>query len=405
MPAYHYIAYDSVGTKVKGVLVADGATHARSLLTKEGLFPEKLTETREKRAGSRFSLVRRATLNQENLAVFSRQIAVLLTARIPLDEALNVLMGSDVGGQVNSIAAQLQNQIRDGLSLSAAMAKLPGAFPDYYRAAIAAGENSGELERVCEVLAEFIESRLAMRDTTVNSLVYPIFVGAVSLVVAGILLINVVPELALLFEQTGQPLPAITLASIAIGNFLTAHWAILIAGLLISVLAVKALYARPRPRMLFHRVLLRIPVFGPLARLKAAVLFLRTLSLALAANVPAVSAMRYAANAIDNEALQKEAAATYAMVEEGQRIASAMRKVTALPVIALQMLESGEKSGRLAEMATRAASLAETSLAIRSKRVATLMEPIMMMGVGGLVLLIVLSVLLPIFDLQTSFVN
>ncbi|MGY3670874.1 type II secretion system F family protein (plasmid) [Marinovum sp. KMM 9989] len=405
MAAFSYTAFDGKGAKVRGVLVADGLGHARTLLGKQGLFPETLTETSEKQAGGRLKSLRSTALSQENLAVFSRQLAVLLAAQIPLDEALRVLMGSEVGGPVNRVAALLQTHIRDGLSLPAAMNRLPGAFPDYYRAAIAAGESSGELERVCDVLAEFIETRMALRDTTVNSLVYPLFVGAVSLVVAGILLMNVVPELALLFEQTGQPLPPITQASIAIGNFLADNWPYLAGGILALVSGLRLLLKRPGPRRFYHRTLLRLPVLGPLARLKAAVLFLRTFSLVLAANVPAVSALRHAAAAIDNVVLRDEAAGSYELVEQGQRIAAAMKTVSALPVIALQMLESGERSGRLVEMTTRAAGLAERSLAFRSKRVATLLEPLMMMTVGGLVLVIVLSVLLPIFDLQTTFVN
>jgi general secretion pathway protein F len=405
MAAFSYTAYDSAGKKIRGVLVADGPSHARALLGKQGLFPETLTETRDTQASGRKFGWRQPTLNQENLAVFSRQLAVLLSAQIPLDEALRVLTGSEVGGQVNKIAALLQAHIRDGLSLPAAMDKLPGAFPDYYRAAFAAGESSGELERVCEVLAEFIESRLALRDTTVNSLVYPLFVGAVSLVVAGILLMNVVPELALLFEQSGQPLPQLTLISIAIGNFLGANWPSLAAGIVGLIVGLRLFLRRPAPRRLYHRILVQIPVAGPLARLKAAVLFLRTFSLVLAANVPAVSALRHAAAAIDNDVLRTEAAEASVLVEQGQRISTAMKSVSALPVIARQMLDSGESSGQLAQTTARAASLAERSLAVRSKRIATLLEPVLMMTVGGLVLVIVLSVLLPIFDLQTTFVN
>jgi general secretion pathway protein F len=405
MAAFSYTAYDSAGKRKRGVLVADGASHARALLGSQGLFPETLTETTENAAQTRLPALRKPALSQENLAVFSRQLAVLLAAQIPLDEALRVLSGSEVGGQINKIAAQLQAHIRDGLSLPGAMDKLPGAFPDFYRAAIAAGESSGELERVCDVLAEFIESRLALRDTTVNSLVYPLFVGAVSLVVAGILLMNVVPELAQLFEQSGQPLPQLTLVSIAIGNFLGANWPYLAAGLVGLMIGLRLVFSRPGPRQWLHRMVLKIPIFGPLARLKAAVLFLRTFSLVLAANVPAVPALRHAAAAIDNDVLRDEAGRAHVLVEQGQPIAAAVKPVSALPVIALQMLESGEKSGQLTETTARAASLAERSLAFRSKRVATLMEPVMMMTVGGLVLVIVLSVLLPIFDLQTTFVN
>ncbi|MEO0678073.1 MAG: type II secretion system F family protein, partial [Pseudomonadota bacterium] len=342
MSAFTYVAYDKGGTKQKGVMVADGEAHARALLAKEGLFVEKLTETRERESLTRGRILRRTTLTLEDLAVFTRQIAILFSAQIPVDEALRALMSSQSDGQVSQIAAELQAHIHDGLSLSAAMGKLPGAFPDYYRSAIAAGESMGGLERVCEVLADFIESRLAMRDKTVTSLVYPLFVGAVSLVVAAILLINVVPEVALLFEQTGQPLPGLTLAAIGLGEFLAAYWMWLAIGILGGALGLRALFLLPGPRLALHSFILRIPVFGPIAELKGAVLYLRTLALVLAADIPATKALRYAAEAIDNLKLRREAAASSGMVEEGQRIAAALRTVPGLPLVAQQMLESGE---------------------------------------------------------------
>ncbi|MEL6452372.1 MAG: type II secretion system F family protein [Pseudomonadota bacterium] len=405
MSAYQYVAYDQSGARVKGVLVADGEAHARALLTQEGLFPEKVTETRARPQRQRIGTWRKAALSPEDLAIFTRQISVLFAARIPVDEALQALMTGQAGGQINHVAAELQAHVRDGLPLSAAMGRLPGAFPDYYRAAIAAGENSSELEKICDVLAEFIEGRLTLRDQAVNSLFYPLFVGVVSLIVAAILLINVVPEVALLFEQTGQPLPALTRGSIALGDFLAAQWPVLAVALLVIGGGVRAIFTLPGPRFAYHRAVLRLPLLGPLARLKGAVLYLRTLHLVLAANMPAVQAMTYAAQAIDNLKLRADAAGSTQMVEEGQRLAAAIRSVPGLPAIALQMLDSGEKSGRLAEMAERAAQLVEFNLASRAQRLASLLEPVLMMVVGGMVLTIVLSVLLPIFELQTSFVN
>lgn len=405
MSAYQYVAYDQAGTKRKGVLVADGEAHARALLAKDGLFVETLAQTRTPHKRTRSALFRRSALSPEDLAVFTRQIAILFSAQIPVDEALKALMATQEDGPVSRVSAELQAYIHDGLSLSAAMGRMPGAFPEYYRSAVAAGENTGGLDRVCEVLAEFIETRLAMRDKTVTSLVYPLFVGAVSLVVAAILLINVVPEVALLFEQNGQPLPGLTQVAIAIGSFLAAHWVVLSLAVLGVAIGLRGLLLLRGPRFAFHGFVLRLPVIGPIAKLKAAVLYLRTLSLVLAANIPATQALQYAANAIDNLKLRQDAAASGKLVEEGQRIASALKNVPGLPVVAVQMLESGETSGRLTDMADRAARLVEFNLVSRSQRVASLMEPIMMMAVGGLVLTVVLSVLLPIFDLQTSFVN
>lgn len=405
MSAWQYTAYDSDGRQVKGVLVADGESHARGLLRESGLFPERLAPAREherswwpRRAGRR-------RLSVEELAVFTRQMAVLIGAELPVDEALEVFTRSEAGGAVRRVAAELRSRVRDGLPLSRALGAEAGTFPGYYVAAVAAGESSGELARVCETLADFIETRQAVRDRAATALVYPAFVGTVSLVVAGILLVNVAPEIVALFEQTGQPLPAITRASLGVGHFLGTYWLRLGAGLVVLAVLVRAALGLPRVRSARDRLLLRLPVIGRFARLRAASLYLRTLALVLSGRMPGNVAMSFAVEAIANSKLRNEAIRAHAEVEEGRRMVSAMKGMSALPPIALQLIESGERSGRLVEMSARAATIVENSLRERSQRLSTLLEPVMMMLVGGLVLVIVLSVLLPIFDLQTTFVR
>lgn len=405
MSAWQYTAYDSEGRQVKGALVADGESHARGLLRESGLFPERLAPAREQ---ERSWLPRRLgprRLSVEELAVFTRQMAVLIGAELPVDEALQVFTQSEAGGAVRRIAAELRSRVRDGLSLSRALGAETGTFPGYYVAAIAAGESSGELARVCETLADFIETRQAVRDKAATALVYPAFVGAVSLVVAGILLVNVAPEIVALFEQTGQPLPAITRISLGVGHFLGAYWPWIGAGFLVLVVLARSALGLPRVRSAHDRLLLRLPVIGRLARLRAAALYLRTLALVLSGRMPGNVAMSFAVEAVANSKLRAEAMQAHVAVEEGRRMVSAMKGMSALPPIALQLIESGERSGRIMEMSARAATIVENSLREQNQRLSTLLEPIMMMLVGGFVLVIVLSVLLPIFDLQTTFVR
>ena len=405
MSAWQYTAYDSSGRRVKGVLVADGEANARGLLREGGLFPESLTPARERHRSWGLRRAGRRRMSVEELAVFTRQMAVLIGAELPVDEALMVVTQSQTGGVVRRLAAELRARVRDGLSLSRALEAQAGTFPSYYVAAIAAGEGSGELARVCENLADFTETRQAVRDKAATALVYPAFVGAVSLVVAGILLVNVAPEIVALFDQTGQPLPEITRVSLAIGQFLGAYWAWMGAGLAGLVVAAHLALGLPGVRAACDRLLLRLPVIGGLVRLRAAALYLRTLALVLSGRMPGNVAMSFAVEAVANTKLRAEAVRAHVAVEEGRRMVSAMKGMSALPPIALQLIDSGERSGRLAEMSARAASIVENSLKERNQRLSTLLEPVMMILVGGVVLVIVLSVLVPIFDLQTTFVE
>ena len=402
MTAYTYTAYDKTGRRVTGVLVADGTAEARSQLAAQGLYTESLSTRQPAGQGAWLARLRQKSLDAEGLALFTRQVSVLLASRVPVDKALDVMIGSRTASRVNRVAADLQAQVRDGLSLSGAMARHPGSFPDFYRAAVEAGESSGYLPDVCEVLADYLEDRLTRRDKTVTSLVYPLFVGAVSLVVAGVLLVNVVPEMVALFEQTGQALPPITRVTIALSGALAAHWPWLAAGAAGLGFGAAAVFRRPGPKRALHRVVLRLPVFGPLARARASLLFLRTLSLVLTARVPVVPALRHAHNAVDNLSIRAESAQVATLVERGQSVTDAIGTIPSLPVIARQMIENGERSGQLARMTERAARMQEFDLSTRAQRVAALLEPLLLMVVGGLVLVILLSVLLPILTMQTG---
>jgi len=403
MSAYSYIAYDADGQKHKGVLVADGEAHAMGLLRERGLFPDRVQPAKDDTKSSR--LFGRRRLSEEDRVVLTRQLAVLIGAELPVDEALSVLMQSDMGGAIRPVAAELQAMVRDGLSLSRAMAEQKGSFPDTMVAAIAAGEQSGELGEVLETLATFLENRQSLAEQTATALVYPAFVGVVSLVVAAILLTTVAPELLALFEQTGQELPTITKLSVGFGEFLADAWPFVIAGLIGLGIAIMLLLRIQAVYRVYDRVLLTLPLVGRMRRLSSGALYLRTLALVLSSKLPANRAMRFAAQAIRSPALREQAEQGHGMVEGGRRLATGLREITAVPSIAVQLIESGERSGRLAIMAERAASVTEAMIGTLRQRLSALLEPLMMMLVGSMVLIIVLSVMLPIFDLQTGFVR
>ncbi len=405
MTAYSYTAYTNSGQRRRGVLVADSETHVREILSRQELFPEEIHATESSVPGKRrrpgFPVSGR--LRREDLVLFTRQLAVLLDAGLPVDAALEMIMQSESGSAVKRLAARSSARIREGQSLARALRAEEGALPTYFCAAVAAGERSGALAEVFETLAEFAETRRTETGKIANALLYPAFVASVAVIVAAILVIHVAPEIVAMLQTAGQPLPLITEFTIGVGAFIHTHWISLAAAGVLGLLGARVLTRASTTRRHWERLVLRLPGVGRLVRLSAAAQYLRTLALVLTSRLPVVEATRCAEEAIVNGLLREEAAAAHNMLESGHPLAACLRKISALPPITIRLIDSGEKSSRLAVMTERAAWMAEERFNADMNRISTLLEPVLMLLIGVLVLAIVLSVLLPIFDLQTAF--
>lgn len=409
MKAYAYTAYTSAGRKRRGTVVAETEADATAQLAAQDLFPADLSEARRrgsKRAGGETgpgrgagSRWRQRRLIPDLQAVFTRQMAVMLAAELPVDEALEAVRA---GGHpaLDAMAAQARAALLDGGMLSEALAD--AGFPPFYLAALRAGEEAGELAAVFDGLANHLEQQNTGRAQIATALVYPGFVAAVSVLVCGILMVNVAPEIVAMFEMTGRPLPPLTVAVLAVSDFLrdqAAALAVLAAALAVFLAAVPRV---PRLRHLRDRILLRLPVLGRLARLDEAVQYMRTLALVLGSRHAVLSAASSAAGVLEIARFQDEAAAVAAAVRQGESLSAALGRLSFLPPVARQLISAGEVSVQLARMTGRAADLTEHRLQTERKRIAALLEPVLMMLVGGLVLVIVLAVLLPVFDLQAA---
>ncbi|MGH1414398.1 MAG: type II secretion system F family protein [Pelagimonas sp.] len=402
MKAYSYTAYTSSGRKRTGTIVAETQTHATDQLASQDLFVSDLVETQAGGAKSKLlSGGRTRRLGPDLQAVFTRQMAVMLGAELPVDAALEAVR---TGGHpaLEIVAARTRADLLDGGSLSFALEQSGAGFPPYYFATLRAGEEAGELANVFSELADHLEELNLGKAQIATALIYPAFVAAVSLLVCGILMVNVAPEIVAMFEMTGRDLPPITVVVIAISDAILDNW----AGLALALVALAAFaIAVPRVPSLRHwrdRTVLKLPLLGRLFRMSQAVQYMRTLALVLGSRHAVLSAVDSAASVLTVAQFQGEGQAVSTAVRQGQSLASALEELSFLPPIARQLISAGEVSVRLAPMTGRAAALTEHRLSAERKRIAALLEPMLMMVVGALVLVVVLAVLLPVFDLQAA---
>lgn len=400
MRAFAYVAYTAEGRRKAGTVVAETESHASEQLRKQGLYVSELT-ARARSRGPRLPGLGRARLSRDLQAVFTRQMAVLLGAEMAVDAALGTLRTAGSTPALDLVVARAQAALLQGDSLATALETCGAGFPRYYLAAVQAGETAGELSAVFESLADHLETARSDRAQLGSALVYPAFVAVVSVLVAGVLFVTVAPEIVALFETSGRPLPALTQVMMTAARWIEGHLP-LIGGAALALLALIVLSARlPALRNLRDGLFLRLPVVGRLIRMAAAVQYLRTLALVLDARHTIPIAVDSAASVLTINRFRDEAEQVATAIRAGESLSAALEALSIVPPVARQLIGAGEVSARLARMTGRAAALVENGLSTQRKRLAALMEPALMMLVGGMVLVIVLSVLLPIFDLQT----
>lgn len=400
MRAFAYNAFTASGKRRKGTIVAESEIMAAKALRDQGLFAEeisaKTTAPRKWAIGSLF----RPKVTDSMRAVFVRQMAVLLSSGISAEQALETVHSAGGMPAIEAAAAHATAALMDGAPLSEALARSGAGFPPFILSSIRAGETAGELPIVFETLADYLEEAGTDKAALSTALIYPAFVASVALLVCGVLMINVAPEIVAMFETSGRPLPPLTRVVLAITGWIETYWTMLAGGFASLCLAIVVLGRRPFWRDRWHGLVLRMPLFGRYARMSEAAQYLRTLALVIASRHPVVDAVENAAQVLRIQKFRDEAKATRIDVEAGQSMSEAMQKMTLIPPVCCQLIRAGEQSARLARMTERAAVLVETWVSNDRKRMIALLDPLLMIVVGVLVLVIVLAVLLPIFDLQ-----
>lgn len=401
MQPFAYIAYNEKGQRKTGTLVAESERAAFEALKAQGLMASDIEAKASARVGGRSG----AKLDADERAIFSRQMAVLLAADLPMEAALDAVIESEGSRAMQAFGAEMKAATLEGYPLSDAIERSRAGFPPFYTSSLRAGEKSGDLDAVFGGLADYLEAQGANRAEIATALIYPAFVAAVSLVVCAVLVTSVAPEVVAMFEVTGQPLPELTQAVLGASEWVQRNWIALSVVLAAAVAGGAVLLRMPAVRDRVERVWMRVPVFGRLRRLSVAAQYLRTMALVLGSRQTAVNAATSAADVLSVSSQRHQADEVVTAVKQGESLANAVRRFTLLPPVALQLIRVGEESARLAQMTERAAVLAETWLANDRKRIASILDPVLMMVVGVFVLIIVLAILLPIFELQSVVIN
>jgi general secretion pathway protein F len=330
----------------------------------------------------------------------TRHLATLIGAGLPIEEALGAAAEQAGRPRLKSMLMAVRARVLEGHSLAAALAEYPVAFDDLYRSTVAAGEHSGHLEQVLENLSDFTERRQESGQNVQMALMYPLVLVAISLLIVGGLLAWVVPEIVSVYDDTGQDLPWLTVALIALSGFL-ADWGLLLLLVLAgAAVAIRRWLRRPGPRLRFHALLLRLPLVRTLSRGSNASQFANTLAILTSSGVPLVDAMAIAGRVVPNRVLRERITAATRQVAEGESLRTALDTVRDFPPLMLHMVASGEASGNLDAMLARVAGHLERDLQRTVTVMLELLKPLMLLVMGGLVLLIVLAILLPILNLN-----
>ena len=401
MGAFEFVALDKSGKESKGLLEGDTPKHVRQILRERHLLPVSVTEVARKESGRRSSLSLRRGLSASELALLTRQLATLSQAGLPLEEALLAVSQQNENPRTKSVLLGVRSRVMEGHSLADGLADFPQAFPELYRATVAAGEQSGHLDAVLERLAEFTESRQILQQQVRNALIYPIALVVTAVGIISFMLAYVVPKVVYIFENYDQQLPLLTRIMIGASDFIRDYWAVLIIGIVATVFGIRRLLRKEGPKRRYHHLLLRLPVVSKLTRGINTARFTQTLSILAGSGVPILESLRIAAQVVVNVPMREAVEEASLRIREGAMISRSLAASRLFPPMTTHLISSGEASGRLEEMLHRAATNQEREVDGLVATLLGIMQPLLVIVMAAVVLLIVLAILLPIFEINT----
>lgn len=403
MPAYTFEALQADGKTRKGVIEADSSKSARALLRGQALVPLSVDPVAA--GGGSGSVLTRPiaggrVFNGTRLAIWTRQLAGLVSSGLPLERSLTALADEADDERQRNLIAGLRAEVNAGSPLARAMAQHPREFSPVYTAVIAAGEQGGHLGMVLERLADDLEERQALKAKLVGAALYPAIVTLLSIVIVVFLVSYVVPQVATVFAGTKRALPWLTVAMLALSDFVR-HWGWWLLGtVLLAAIGARLALRQPALRQSFDALWLRLPVVGRLARGYNAARFGATLAMLAGAGVPILRALQAAAETLNNSAMRADAEDALVMVREGAPLASALAQKKRFPGLLAMFARLGEQTGQLPLMLQRAAAQLGAEVQRRALQLATVLEPLLIVAMGLVVMLIVLAVMLPIIQLN-----
>ena len=397
MAAYEYQALDASGRTKKGVISADNIKAARRELRKLALTPVKVSPTRDKTENKTES----RKLKSKELVLVTRQLAMLIGSGTPVEQALGSVANTAEKNRVRSILASVRANVMEGQSLSDGLRSESRSFPRLYSAIVSAGEGAGALDQVLERLANYLEASEKMRGKVISALIYPIVLAVVALAVIIALLIFVVPRVVEQFDTMGQQLPFLTLAMVAIANFLKAYGVYVLVGIVALIIGANRALKNRAIKLRVDRFVLGLPLIGKVVRDVAAARFARTFATLANSGAPVLDCLTAARETTPNLVMQEAVDEMRETVREGGSLSASMARTGVFPPLVVHMAASGEDGGRLGHMFDKGAEYLESEFEAASSIVLGLLEPLITVVMGGLVLMIILAIMLPILQLNT----
>jgi general secretion pathway protein F len=401
LAAFEYAALDVRGRQKKGVLEADSLRQTRQLLRDQGLVPlnvEPASEHKARSSGGGFSFRRR--LGPLDRVLLTRQLATLIAAGLPVEEALHAVAQQSERQHVRALVMGIRSRVLEGHSLASSLAQYPRSFNDMFRSTVASGEQSGHLDQVLENLADYQERQFESRRDVEMAMLYPVVLSLLAFAIVGALMVYVVPDMVGVIENMGQELPTSTRILIGLSEFVQGYWWLLLALVIGGVAGGRWLLAQPGIRLSWDRRKLGLPLLSRITRSSNAARYANTLSILTSSGVPLVEAMNIAAEVVSNKWLQRRLGDSTQRVSEGSSLRAALEGVGHFPPMLLHMVASGESSGELDAMLDKVARYQQAEVERIVTTLVRLFEPLMLVVMGGVVMFIVMAILLPILNMN-----
>lgn len=402
MAAFEYTALNPKGREEKGVLEGESVRQVRQVLRDKGLAPLSVTATKEEKKNSNnvFAELFKPSLSVRELALITRQIATLIAASLPVEECLLAVSKQSENPRIQSMLLAVRGKVMEGFSLANSLEEYPRAFPNLYRATVAAGESAGHLDLVLNRLADFTESQQESRSRIQQAMVYPAILFFLTISILAGLLGYVVPDIVKVFADTGQDLPALTVFIISLSEFVTDFGILVLVALILAVFGGRRALQSPAIRLSWDQKILHLPLIAKMSRGMNTAQFASTLSILSASGVPLVDAMRIAGQVLSNTFLRQKVSEATLKVSEGTSLNVALEQSGYFPPMMLHMIASGESSGQLDDMLSRVANSMQQDVEMLLGVLLSLFGPFMLLFMGGAVFTIVMAILLPIINLN-----
>ncbi|MFT2112367.1 type II secretion system inner membrane protein GspF [Marinomonas sp. 2405UD68-3] len=396
MSAFEYSALDAKGRTKKGVLEADNERHLRQLLRDKGMTPLDIKQGKEQSRNTLFS----PGINVKERALLTRQLATLIDAGLPIEEALTGVAQQASSQKVRSMLLTIRSKVLEGHSLAKALGAYPKAFPMLFRASVEAGEQSGHLQQVLMRLADYSERQRITAQKIQMAMMYPMILTLVAIGIVSFLLGSVMPDIVSVFDKQGAALPPITEFMLVLSYGVTNYGHFILIALLVFIVVYKWLMTKASAKAIKDRLIVRVVGIRELIIVMQITRYISTLAMLSSSGVALVEAMKIAAQVVDNASMQQHLRTAMVKVQEGGSLGKALGETKLLPPMMLQLIQSGERSGELDVMLARAAHQQEEESSAWMTTLVGLFEPLMLLVMGGVVMMIVMAILLPIMNMN-----